>query len=691
MKKNKSKKIRNHKSKFHVQAADKVRYGLRFQILPNQLAVQQAKEVVEFCIRHRAESVHLFFNAEEWNRGHVTETELRRLLEMYEKIIPLFRRAGLGVSLNPWSTTLHTERGRSLRSGQNFQTMVSPSGMKSKAIASFACPRWRKYIADLYGRMAKLGFDVLWLEDDFRYHNHEPLDWGGDFSPAMLKLFSARIGRKVSRPELLKKVLQSGNPHPWRALWLGLWRECSERAAGAIRDAVARANPGAKLGLMSSNPDMHAVEGRDWNGLFRALAINGKTWHRPHFAAYSDVEEACLLHGYSLLDEQRRFRPAWVESHPEIENSPFSRFRKSDTQTFMQMALAKIMGSEGLLLDLHPVTGNSVFDEPGIGAMLSRSYPALAWLGRHFNREMTSRGIGVPCFPSAPLKRRLPAGVPFDRLFAFSINPGYVLGRCGIAYQRDFSLSGNVIWGNNAWGLTDEQVRKCLGGGLWLDAEAAEILVKRGYGKHLGITIKGWLERDKSLYTLERIVSPKTGVRAGFNLSCNRMDRVLQIEGGRKSEIWTDLIDCFDRRMGAALSVHRNSIGGTVAVSAFAMAEDWPNWNMNYQRQTLIQSLVKNLAGRNNVPAFVLRTPRCLVIDQARASERRMVVINMAPDPAVPEVFVPRARKLKETTFILPVQKPFKGRVQVISKGGGLIVKPGIELPFGGIMVLSLD
>lgn len=666
-----------------------VRYGLRFQILPNQFAVQRAKEVVKFCVLHRIASVHLFFNGEEWNRGHVTGKETRQLTAMFRNIIPLFRKAGLGVSLNPWSTTLHCDRGRSLRAGQNFELMVSPSGRKAKAVASFACQRWRKYIAELYGRMAELGFDVLWLEDDFRFHNHGPLDWGGDFSPAMLKLFSAKVGRNVSRAEVVKKVLQTGRPHPWRKLWVSLWRECSEKTAGAIRDAVASFNPDARMGLMSSHPDVHAAEGRDWNGLFRALAINGKAWHRPHFALYNEATGKDLLYSYSQLDVQKRFRPPWVESYPEIENFPFSRFNKSDTQTFIQMALAKIMGSEGLLLDLHSFAANGVFEEYGIGGLLDKSYPALEWLGRHFNRQMISRGVGVPFIPAAPLERPLRPGATFHDLSVFSEIPGHLLGSCGIAFQRDFSSGANVIWGSNAWGLTDEQIRQCLACGLWLDAEAAGILVKRGYGKHLGIKIDGWLERENSLYSVERIAALKTGVRIGFNLNCNLINRVLQFQSTDQAEIWTYLMDCMDKRLGTALSVYRNALGGTVAVSAFPLVGERTGLGLNFPRQILVQNLIKTLAGRNP-PAMVLKAPHCLVIDLFNAQERRVVVINLAADPVAPEIVIPRARKVQETTFILPLQKPVKRQVNARLKGGNLSVSPKINLPFYGMLVASV-
>ena len=77
---------------------------------------------------------------------------------------------------------MHSDNGRRLRTGQNFQRMTMSNGHVSRAVASWACPRWRAYLADVYGRMAELGFDTIWIEDDFRFHGHGGTDvWGGDF------------------------------------------------------------------------------------------------------------------------------------------------------------------------------------------------------------------------------------------------------------------------------------------------------------------------------------------------------------------------------------------------------------------------------------------------------------------------------------------------------------------------------
>lgn len=672
-----------------TQPRDPVQYGLRFQILPDAHALRRAREVVTFCRRHRIPAVHLICNAEEWNRGHLTEPEIRQWLRLFRRLIPIFKKAGLSVNLNPWSTTLHCDRGRTLRAGQAFERMVSPSGEQAKAVASFACPKWRRYLVSFYGRMAALGFETLWLEDDFRYHNHGPLkDWGGDFSNAMLKRFAAKIGRRVTRQQVVAAVLKPGKPHPWRALWLDLWRECQEATARAIRDAVAAANPRAQLGLMSSNPDTHAAEGRRWEDLFGAMAINGRAAHRPNFASYSNDFQAA--YSFNLLDIQKSLRPDWVEAYPEIENFPYSRFKKSDTVTFTQMALAKIMGSEGLLLNLQPMTGNGVFEERGIGEILDRSYPALAWLGRHFSRQMTSRGVGVPFRSQAAASRRLPPGQSYSHLVVDSTSPARLLAKLGIAYQTRESPAVNLLWGPMPWAYSTEELATFLSHGLWLDAEAAVIMVERGFARDLGISPGGWLDREESLYAMEQITTAETGVRRGFRASCNGFKRILKFTPAPKARVWTEVIDCLNRTVGPGLSVFRNPRGGTVAISAFPLFGEPERWNLNYQRQTLAQNLVRRLAG-GAPPAMALEAPHVLAMDLSDGRLRRVVTINLWNDPAAATVTIPGARRIAAVTAIAPLSRPRPLRYRAVSCSQGVKVTPAAPAPQYGLMIVDVE
>ncbi len=670
---------------------DHVRYALRFQILPGENALTRAKELVEFCRKHKIPEVHLFCNAEEWNRGHLTEAEIEEQAELFAKIIPVLKKAGLSVSLNPWSTLLHCDRGRTLRPGQNFELMVSPSGQKAKAQASPACGNWRKYIAGFYGRMAGLGFEVLWLEDDFRYHNHAPLDWGGDFSPLMLAQFSKKAGRKVSRKEVLKNVLQPGKPHPWRKLWLDLWRETSGKNAGAIRRAVAAANPSARLGLMSSHPDIHGAEGRNWKELFKALAINGRAVHRPHYTSYSEETGPTLVNSFAMLDIQKDLRPGWVTSYPEVDNAYWSAFNKSNTRTFSQMSLAKIMGSEGLLLNLHQMSGNSPFEEPGVGELLDQSYPALQYLGKEFRRSLTSRGAGIPFKTDAAQTIRTDSGNGYQNLISYFHSPAETLGSYGVAFQMRESPFLNLVWGKKAWSFSDTGIKRLLKKGLWLDAEAAEILIRRGYAGEVGIKPIKWVKREESPYAVERVADERSGVRKGYYLSCNRVPEMFLFEVKDKTRIWTEILDCEGKRLGVGLSLHQNSAGGTTAVSAFKLNDSLRGWDKNFQRRAITQNLVRALS-KNNPPVMVTKGgPYTFPVELKSQVQRKIAIFNLWTDPAKIEAAIPGGRKILSCTLIRPLSKPKKIQFSTRRTKDGLLVFPSAEIPFYGMVIIEAD
>jgi hypothetical protein len=60
--------------------------------------------------------------------------------------------------------------------------MVDVYGTKSNAVACPLCPNFREYISNLFAYYAReIEPDTIWVEDDFRLHNHLPLEWGGCF------------------------------------------------------------------------------------------------------------------------------------------------------------------------------------------------------------------------------------------------------------------------------------------------------------------------------------------------------------------------------------------------------------------------------------------------------------------------------------------------------------------------------
>ena len=144
---------------------------------------------------------------------------------------------------------------------------------------------------------------MIWLEDDMRYHNHTPLEWGGCFCPLHVAAFNKRAGTNVAWPQIMEKVLRPGEPHPWRGIWLDMWQETLLELIDECRRAVEQR--GARLGLMSSSPDSHAMEGRRWDDWWRALAGDAPPIHRPNFCGYTDAVAPTLAQSTSRLDQTR--------------------------------------------------------------------------------------------------------------------------------------------------------------------------------------------------------------------------------------------------------------------------------------------------------------------------------------------------------------------------------------------------
>jgi hypothetical protein len=128
----------------------RARYQLRIQLLPGPDLPERAAELATFCREHAIDEAVLFVAAEEWNDGLIDDQQLEAWYAALALAKQTLEAEGITVSLNPWYTVLHTDRGRHMPSGYSFTPMVSPGGRKARAVASFACPNWLAYIRHMY-------------------------------------------------------------------------------------------------------------------------------------------------------------------------------------------------------------------------------------------------------------------------------------------------------------------------------------------------------------------------------------------------------------------------------------------------------------------------------------------------------------------------------------------------------------
>ena len=416
---------------------------------------------------------------------------------------------------------------------------------------------------------------------------------------------------------------------------------------------------------MSSIPGTHSVEGRDWRRLFETLTIEGAVAHRPHYAGYSDGVGRDLTYSIMMLDIQRNLRPDHCEVAPEVENWPFSRWSKADTQTWAEMACCMFYGSDALLMDLFPFAGNRPEETPGpeIGALLDRARPGLEWIGKHFSKEMRTQGVGTPWREDAQAHVRTEKGRSLTELDASSFGPGHFLLPYGIPVSAE-EQEVNALFGNLAWAFSDEEIRGLLSGGLFLDGVGARILCRRGFGPDIGVEATEIVAADTNPYSAERTVSDRTGIRRDFYFDLCQLPSLALVEPLPDAVEWTTIIGPRGQRIGAGMVAFENKLGGRVVTYAPVDPVCVPR---ACQYQTLYQRAIDFLSGGKFDGATVVGGGVYLLpIHFSGDGKQTVVVFNGSPDPAAPVVRLTCASEApRRATVLAPLHKPVGIEVDV--------------------------
>ena len=215
-------------------------YSFRFCCDPGFNDRREIASLRRFVREAQIDDVAVFCNVEELNTGHMTEEEqetiwLRLLCDVQAALAP----EGVQLSVNHWHSLMHADLGKTLPQSQPFRRMVDMDGREADLCVCPMCERWQTYFAGLYARYAALSPHILWVEDDFRLHNHDPLRWGGCFCPAHMREYARRAGKpELTREEFVRGILQPGAVHPYRKIWLDVNRETMTALAARIGQAV---------------------------------------------------------------------------------------------------------------------------------------------------------------------------------------------------------------------------------------------------------------------------------------------------------------------------------------------------------------------------------------------------------------------------------------------------------------------
>lgn len=462
-------------------------YALR-RTLPPWRFEATLKELIDCVPRYRVDEVIVKVDTEEFSHGQPSiawaKKYQKRLFETKEAL----RKIGVVYSLNPWITVGHNDRGRdSRKTVPGFESVVGHNGVVSKACACPLGPNWRAHIAKLWTLYAKTEPHVMWVEDDIRTFNHNPVRFGC-FCPLHLKRFGEIVGKRVTREQVVAALLKPGKPHAWRAKWLQMQGEIMVDTVGFLAKTVHATSPATSIGLMSSGPRVHDMEGRQWLKLADALADGQPLYSRPPMGNYHEASMRGFYYSHDSIKITRHVLPPGTIEQTEVENVPFTRYANSIKFTFMEMAISFAYGSHGVTMNLFDHAGTPMEDDPHFGKMLGEKKAYLNGLSSLAQKPGVFRGVQLLHHDDSGKRKRLQRDAPYHELITEGAEMMEALESHGIPTTFDDSevvaVSGQVLRA-----FSDAQIAALLGKtrGLLLDGVAAGVLAERGFGDDIGL------------------------------------------------------------------------------------------------------------------------------------------------------------------------------------------------------------
>jgi hypothetical protein len=470
-------------------------YALRRTLVPWHFD-EALSDLLAYCRKVPIDEIILKCDTEEFSHGQPSIEWLAkyqpRLIEARDALAEM----GIVYSLNPWVTQGHNDRGRDIRPiYPDMRLMVGHRGEEAHAQVCPLCPAWRKYVESLWTLYAETNPHVIWIEDDIRTFNHDPITYGC-FCKEHLRRFGERVGEFPTREDLVDAIFAAGNPHPWRREWLLLQREVMEETVGLFERVVHAVSPDSRMGLMSSGPENHVLCGRDWPAFARTLAGDTPLYSRAPLGNYNEVSLRGLYLTAREVRATRSCLPDDTVEQTEVENWWFSQYSKSVTFTALQISACLILGGDGLTMNLYDHIGTPLSDDTTMGPMLKEQKPFFSGISERCRGKAPCGGVRILHNDHSAIEKRLSEGVKdCYELTEDSFYWDEFLAPLGFATTWDESpviaASGQVLRA-----FSDQELIEFLSRGMLLDLTSLEVLHERGFAALTGVEIEKVMPRN---------------------------------------------------------------------------------------------------------------------------------------------------------------------------------------------------
>ena len=485
--------------------------------------------------------------------------------------------------------------------------------------------------------------DFIFLEDDFSVSAAT-----GCFCEGHLSLLENRIGKRISRDALVKILADTSEEAvAVKRAFADVKRESLVALATKIRIAVEKTSPEIPIGLMQSGASER--DGDMTEAVARALAGDRHTpFVRLHGTFYCGFKAKQLPAVMLNSLYKTEHLPSDFLCYHESDSYPHTRFYSSGKEMSAMLSAAYSLGMVGSIF-----FASQSLDEPFEEASL----------GKHFAREYARlKRIGEIARDSAPFGVEL----SYDPYFADVYEDRCVnqfkecVGRFGIPFTtKEASVA---LWdGRYAKYVDSETVMRYLSRGLMLDADAAKVLCKRGFGKYLGVMVGEPLTKTnpRLLYDLgaKEVITDEFALEGeGRNMWCAHAycpaggrEWVLLTPTDESTEVVTEARDFRGNILSPGMTYFENELGGKVCVISQSQSI------FNYRRMALLKRIISRMS--DEFP-YVKGAPDIYLIATKPKGESDIIaaltLINLCTDDSEDTVIYlpPALRTAKEVLTI---------------------------------------
>ncbi len=436
---------------------------LRMQITLDDNQDDRIEAIAKHCAKYGFDNVMLMLNAEEFFDGHITFDQLREITELLKKAAKRLKKYGITSSINNWFEMGHVDRGRKLREGQNFTTLIDINGRESTVSACPLSEEWLKYFEEYINILvSSIDADTYWIEDDFRVHNHPPLSDIGCYCAEHMKYYNEKLGTNYDRKQFIEKAFAKGPLNKEREVFLDANRDIMIATADRLAKAVKAANPNTDVALMSSPPAIHCVEARDWNKLLSALGQGGKRINRIHLPYFEPSGKDALYYFNSVSMGVRAMHDDDVIIMPETECGSSCLYTRSARYLKYNLEFSTPLLLSGMTYSIYDFVANGVRESFGFGEVVRDLQPFMQAILDLDLKFSSGKGVIVPIDVRASYYKTIDKNGWRD-LLPTEFNVGAYLNGIGIAYkysrEKNFVNQTIFLSGSSVDYFTNDQVK----------------------------------------------------------------------------------------------------------------------------------------------------------------------------------------------------------------------------------------